>query len=96
MASTLLDEQVCANSQQCQVCIDGNTITVSCEKDGKQVTYQGEVVSDCDNLYKLAVVFPEGKRRTATLKRSLIQDDLLEGYWLEDGMNGFWRIQLNK
>jgi len=71
-----------------QVKIDENEIVVSYQDDGEWVEYRGKNKGDghfqlsCPDLKGEASLhqFPQGK--------------ILEGFWIEDGIQGMWRIRL--
>jgi hypothetical protein len=74
---------------ECEVRIDTPRIVVSYE-DERPTTYEGEEKSP--GHFKLECPSKKGR---ATLHQ-MPGDDILEGYWIEDGYEGMWRIQLEE
>lgn len=76
-------------NSECDVVIDGNNITVSYDDtDGLRVTYFGLMKGS--GHFELQAPDVNGR---ATLHRF---DDgrYLEGFWVENGLKGMWRITL--
>lgn len=82
------DNAAVTNETGYQVKIDDDEIVVSYQTDGVWVEYRGKNKKDghfqlaCPELKGQASLhqFPAGK--------------ILEGYWIEDGYRGMWRITL--
>jgi hypothetical protein len=73
----------------CEVRIDGTEIVVSYKWDGEWVSYNGSEVGEGD--FELTC---DEKRGHAYLYRR--RDSAhLDGYWMEDGERGMWRITLD-
>lgn len=81
-------DYVASVNEPCEVRIDGDSIVVSYEDDGEYVVYKGQEhgighyelkASAVDGRASLHM-FPDGK--------------ILEGYWVEQGQRGMWRIRL--
>jgi hypothetical protein len=83
------DERVADENAPCDVRIDGDQIVVSYEDEEGKVVYTGK--SHGPGHYHLAA--PE-RKGTATLHK-FEGSKFLEGFWIEDGWKGFWRITLN-
>jgi hypothetical protein len=76
------------SEDKCEVRISGNKIWISYEGDGGPVLYEGDEKSP--GHFKL---FCNSQKGRATLHR-FPDDDILEGFWIESGYQGMWRIQL--
>ena len=75
----------------CEVRISSGEIAVSYDGDTGPVTYSGKEVAP--GHFKLEVVQPV--RGRATLHQ-MPGDSVLEGWWIEEGEQGMWRIDLNE
>lgn len=75
----------------CKVTFSGDQITVSYDGlEGENYQYTG--MDHGSGHFELALADGDGG---ATLHR-FPNSKLLEGYWKEDGVEGFWRIHLDK
>lgn len=74
----------------CEVRIDSNQIIVSYEDAGSFVVYEGSQLEP--GHFKLHSKSVNGR---ATLHR-FENDDTLEGFWIEERMQGMWRVQLDE
>jgi hypothetical protein len=81
-----------ANRWPCEVIIDENRIAVDyTEEDGTPTIYEGP--NSKTGHFRLRC--KSGKNAEATLH--LVEgEDILEGYWVESGYEGFWRIELKE
>ncbi|MGU3495015.1 hypothetical protein ACLBXM_13310 [Xanthobacteraceae bacterium A53D] len=77
-------------SWPCEVIIDGNVIKISYEDGGEYVIYTGLEVEP--GHYRLTADSVGGK---ATLHR-FGDDDVFDGYWIEGGYEGMWRLTLDE
>ena len=76
-----------------EVRIDEKVIVVSYEDDNGIVIYQG----NNDGSGHFALNFDaRGRTGRASLHRFLPDGNILEGYWVEDGDRGMWRIELGE
>ena len=73
----------------CEVRLGNSSIAVSYRDDGELVLYDGPEIEA--GHFKLQTKAASGR---ATLHR-FSDDDILEGYWIEDGYEGMWRIQID-
>ena len=78
------------NNFTCEVLIDEKRIVVSYFEEGKPLSYVGankknghfRLQCNANGGYGTLHKFPD--------------EDILEGFWIEGGDEGFWRIELNK
>lgn len=77
---------------KCDVKIDGSKILVTYQDSGRWLKYEGEEVENDPGHYKLTSRDTGGR---ATLHR-FAEDNYLEGFWIEGGHQGMWRIFLNE
>lgn len=76
-------------TEPCEVRVSGNNIVVSYGSAGDYITYEG--IETGEGHFKLHAPHVGGR---ATLHR-LPGEDVLEGWWFEDGLEGMWRIHLD-
>jgi hypothetical protein len=76
-----------------EVRIDENEIAVSYEDNDGIVIYHGN--NDGSGHFTLEFNAP-GRNGRASLHRFLPDGNILEGYWIEDGSMGMWRIELGE
>ena len=76
-------------SHPCEVRIDGGKIVVSYDSDGARILYEGPEVEP--GHFELVAKGVAGK---ATLHR-FAEDVVLDGWWLEERIEGMWRITLS-
>ena len=74
----------------CQVRISDGTIAVSYKLDGAIVVYEGRETEP--GHFRLSSDAANGR---ATLHR-FSNDEVLYGWWLEDGHEGMWRVTLDE
>ncbi|HPL67776.1 MAG TPA: hypothetical protein PLG94_14690, partial [Smithellaceae bacterium] len=74
--------------EHCEVKIDKDEIIVSYAGENGPVVYKGK--NNGDGHFELSASIVNGH---ATLHR-LKYSNILEGFWLEDGYKGMWRIKL--
>ena len=74
----------------CQVRIGDGSITVSYELDGEIIVYQGPEIEP--GHFRLTSDAVKGR---ATLHR-FSDSDVLDGWWLESGYEGMWRVTLDE
>lgn len=80
-----------ADNEPCQVRIDNDTIVVTYEEEpGLFISYKGK--ANGAGHYELLASDVNGR---ATLHR-FAGGNFLEGYWIEGGGKGMWRIMLQK
>lgn len=72
----------------CEVRIDAGSIAVSYDDEDGPVVYEG--TEEGAGHFRLTAPRVAGR---ATLHR-FYADDMLEGFWVESGHEGMWRIQL--
>jgi hypothetical protein len=77
-------------SSTCDVNIHDRSIAVSYEDDGGMVVYEGTEIAP--GHFNLACPARNGR---ATLHQAP-NENILEGWWLEDGYDGMWRIELEE
>ncbi len=77
-------------SNACEVRISGPEIVVSYREDGRWMIYKGREIAP--GHYELSCAENGG---TATIHRSG-DSEWLEGFWIEEGNEGMWRIQLSE
>jgi len=88
MDTVFYDDTPAYEGEECEIRIDNEEIVVSYKDDGGVVLYKGRdhghghFILECPEL--------QGK---ATLHQ-IPQSRFLEGYWIEEGTRGFWRITL--
>lgn len=88
MDTVYYDESTADEGKECEIRIDKNEIVVSYEDEGVFVIYKGKdegnghFVLQCPERQGMATLhqIPKGK--------------FLEGFWIEEGYKGFWRITL--
>ena len=79
------------NGQSCQVRVgEDGSIALSYQGDAGPVVYEGQEIGSGHYVLKAASVNGEG-----TLHR-VPGEDILEGWWLEGGYEGMWRIELKE
>lgn len=76
-------------NDECDVVIDGENITVSYDVDDARITYFGLMKGDGHFVLQA----PDVSGR-ATLHR-FGEGQILEGFWVEGGLKGMWRITLH-
>ncbi len=76
-----------------EVRIDEREIVVSYEDEYGVVIYRGD--NDGSGHFNLEFNAP-GRNGRASLHRFLPDGNILEGYWIEDGSMGMWRIELGQ
>ena len=79
-----------ASELPCEVCFEGEAIAVSFADEGTRVVYRGHTSGA--GHWRLECV--SGAKGRATLHR-FEDEDVLEGWWLENGSEGMWRIRLH-
>jgi len=90
MTTAFLDETSAFEAEECVVRIEGDVIEISYDDEGGNVIYRGQ--NDSSGHFEL--ICPERSGR-ATLH--MFKDGkFLDGYWIEGGYKGFWRIELRK
>lgn len=73
---------------ECRVSIDDQSIDVSFEHKGSPLVYQGENVGTGNFVLDC----PE---RNGKASLHVVKDgEVLEGYWIESGEKGYWKIRL--
>jgi len=90
MDTVYYDGDVAAEGDACEVKIGNGEIVVSYEEGGGFAVYKGEEVSEGHFILE----YPENKGK-ASLHR-FANSNTLEGFWVEGGAKGFWRIYLEK
>lgn len=88
MDSVYYDDTEALEDEPCEVRIDGDLIVVSYEDDDGVVIYKGK--SQGAGHFQLTA--PE-RNAKATL-HMFEGSKILEGFWIEEGYKGFWRITL--
>jgi hypothetical protein len=89
MTTAFLDERV-AIRDFCEVIIDENRIVVDyTEEDGTPTIYEGP--NSKTGHFRLRCKSDKNAEATLHLVEG---EDILEGYWVESGYEGFWRIGL--
>lgn len=73
----------------CEVRIDNGDIVVAYDDDDGPVVYNGKEIEP--GHFKLTV---SGRKYRATLHRFVDDPYVLEGWWIEDGYQGMWRLTL--
>ncbi len=81
------DGEVSVN-ETCEVRIDGDSIVVSYEDAGGYTVYKGSV--NGTGHFELEAPSVKGRASLHMFQGGKI----LEGYWVEDGSRGMWRITL--
>lgn len=84
------DDSACALNEDCEVRICGDEIVVSYEGYNGPEVWSGK---GKDGHYELRIVNGKGR---ASLHRFSANNSIVEGYWIEDGNQGMWRIRLKK
>jgi len=74
----------------CHVAIDDQSIVVSYEREGHAVVYQGG--NNGNGNFVLACSESDGKASLHVVKNG----ELLEGYWMDSEVKGYWRISLKR
>lgn len=82
------DETPADEGEECEIRIDGNEIVLSYKDDGSVVIYKGK-----DEGHGHFVLECPEKQAKATLHQ-IPKSKFLEGFWIEEGDKGFWRIIL--
>lgn len=82
------DETPAWENEECEIRINDGEIVVSYEDDHGVVVYKGK-----DEGTGHFVLECPAKRAKATLHQ-FPKSKFLEGFWLEEGSRGFWRITL--
>ncbi|ADC71629.1 hypothetical protein TK90_1118 [Thioalkalivibrio sp. K90mix] len=77
----------------CKVTIGRDQISVSYDLEGENYQYTG--TADAPGHFILALANRPEETGGATLHR-FPNSKLLEGYWEEGGVKGFWRIRLHE
>lgn len=88
MDSVFYDETPANEGEECEIRIDGNEIVVSYEDDDGVVIYRGK-----DEGHGHFVLECPERQARATLHQ-IPESRFLEGFWIEEGYRGFWRITL--
>lgn len=88
MFSILSDGKGIFPDTPCQVIIDDKRIVVSYFEDNKGIEYVG--VNENDGHFKVKCNQKDGHGTLHKFK----DGNILEGYWVEEGYEGFWRIEL--
>ncbi|MCX5846688.1 MAG: hypothetical protein NTW12_10110 [Deltaproteobacteria bacterium] len=88
MDTVFYDETPADEGEECEIRINGNVIVLSYKDDNGVVIYEGKDKGHGHFVLKC----PERQAR-ATLHR-IPNSKFLEGYWIEEGERGFWRITL--
>jgi len=88
MDTVFYDSTPAYEHEECEVRIDGSDIVVTYKDDGSIVLYRGR--DEGHGHYVLQCLDRHGR---ATLHQ-IPQSKFLEGYWIEEGQRGFWRIVL--
>lgn len=87
---TYYDYGTPASEMPCEVLIEGDGISIAFADDHCSVVYKGQASSP--GHYRLECV--SGSKGRGTLHR-FDDDDVLEGWWFENGSEGMWRIHLH-
>lgn len=82
------DETEADEGDDCEIRIDGDQIVVSYEDDEGVVLYKGK--NHGNGHFQLSSPERNGKATLHMFEGSKI----LEGFWIQDGNKGFWRISL--
>ena len=90
MITAYFDESPAHEDEECLVRIGENSIEVSYDDEDGNAIYRGN--NDGSGHFELT--FPE-RAGQATL-HIFKNGKFLEGYWVEAGYKGFWRIELRK
>ena len=88
MDSVYYDDTPAYEGEACEVRIDGSEIVVSYEDDRGIVLYKGK--EDGHGHYALECPERQGKASLHMFPKGKV----LDGYWIEEGYRGFWRIHL--
>ncbi len=88
MVSVYEDKTPVYKRQDCQVKLEGDEIVVDYKDERGIVLYKGKEKGQGHYLLKC----PE-KQGEASLHR-FSEAEILDGYWREEGYEGFWRIHL--
>lgn len=88
MDNAYYDQRTALEDDSCEVRIDGEQIVVSYEDDDGVVLYKGKE----HGLGHFQLTAPERDGK-ATLHR-FEGSKILEGFWIEGGEKGFWRVTL--
>ncbi len=88
MDTVYYDDDPAEEGDECEIRITEKEIVVSYEDDGEYVIYRG-----ADEGHGHFVLECPERRGKATLHQ-IPKSQFLEGFWIEDGYKGFWRIKL--
>jgi len=88
MDSVYYDDMPAYEGENCEVKIDGDEIVVSYKDEQGRVLYKGREKGQGHYILEC----PE-RRGKASLHR-FPEEKFLDGYWVEEGTRGFWRIYL--
>jgi hypothetical protein len=88
MTTAFFDDTEAYEDEECVVRIDEKSIEVSYDNKEENVIYRGK--NDESGHFEL--ICPERNGRASL--HMFENGKFLEGYWVESGEKGFWRIQL--
>ena len=88
MDTVFYDETPAYEGEECEIRINGNEIVVSYKDDDEVVIYKGK-----DEGHGHFVLECPERKGKATLHQ-IPKSKFLEGFWIEEGYRGFWRITL--
>jgi len=90
MDTVYYDNDAAAEGDDCEVKIGNNEIIVSYEEGDGFAMYRGREISQ--GHFELQ--YPENNGKASL--HMFAGSKILEGFWIEDGAKGFWRIYLEK
>lgn len=88
MACVYFDETPADEHILCKVTIDAQNISIDYSDEGESYRYAGQ-----EHGHGHYILYCHSIKGEATLHR-LPGSKFLEGYWIEDGERGMWRITL--
>ena len=88
MDTAYYDETTADEEEDCEIIINMDKIVVSYRYDNEVVVYKGK-----DEGHGHFVLECPDRKGKATLHQ-IPESKFLEGFWIEEGYKGFWRITL--
>jgi hypothetical protein len=88
---TYYSVQAMDRGHRCEVKIEGDAIAVSYKTEGRYVVYEGQQIGS--GHFSLDWREPSGGRATL---HQVPNENTLEGWWMENGEEGMWRIDLEE
>ena len=90
MTTVYFDDTPADEAEECVVRIEGDVIEISYDDEEGNVIYRGK--NDSSGHFELTCFERSGRATLHMFK----DGKFLDGYWIEGGYKGFWRIELRK